>query len=72
MIDFHTENIAKAMELGQQAATLVNKEFRPPIKLLFEKVHDKFFTDSIFQAGSLSVSAHKQEALRWIVLGKSQ
>ena len=33
------DDLARAMELGEEAATLVSKEFPPPVKLEFEKVY---------------------------------
>lgn len=32
------ESLARAMELGEEAAERVTKEFPPPVKLEFEKV----------------------------------
>ena len=32
------ESLARAMELGEEAADRVTKEFPPPVKLEFEKV----------------------------------
>ena len=34
-----TASLARAMELGEQAADLVSKEFPDPVKLEFEKVY---------------------------------
>jgi hypothetical protein len=33
-----TESLARAMELGEEAAERITKEFPPPVKLEFEKV----------------------------------
>jgi DNA polymerase delta subunit 1 len=34
-----TQSLARAMELGEEAASLVSKEFPEPVKLEFEKVY---------------------------------
>lgn len=39
MVKFGTSDIAKAMELGKEAAAFVSKHFIQPIKLEFEKVY---------------------------------
>ena len=39
MVKFGTDDIAKAMELGKEAAAFVSKLFISPIKLEFEKVY---------------------------------
>ena len=39
MVKFGPNDLAKAMELGQEAATLVSDKFIKPIKLEFEKVY---------------------------------
>lgn len=38
MVNFRVKDIARAMELGQEAAAFVSKTFIKPIKLEFEKV----------------------------------
>ena len=44
MVNFRVKDIARAMELGQEAAAFVSKTFIKPIKLEFEKV--RMCTDS--------------------------
>lgn len=39
MVHFKVPQVARAMELGQEAAEFVSKTFIKPIKLEFEKVH---------------------------------
>lgn len=39
MVNFKVADLARAMELGQEAADLVSKEFPSPVKLEFEKVY---------------------------------
>jgi DNA polymerase delta subunit 1 len=39
MVKFGTKDLAEAMKLGEEAATLVSSEFIKPIKLEFEKVY---------------------------------
>jgi DNA polymerase delta subunit 1 len=38
MVDFGVQEVADAMKFGNHAASLINKNFPPPIKLEFEKV----------------------------------
>jgi len=38
MVNFRVKDIARAMELGREAAAFVSKTFIKPIKLEFEKV----------------------------------
>ena len=38
MVKFGVETVKEAMELGNEAATLVTEKFVKPIKLEFEKV----------------------------------
>lgn len=37
-VHVQVESLARAMELGEEAAERVTKEFPPPVKLEFEKV----------------------------------
>jgi DNA polymerase delta subunit 1 len=39
MVDFGVETVAEAMKYGSQAADLISKAFKDPIKLEFEKVY---------------------------------
>lgn len=39
MFLFQVDDLARAMELGQEAADRVSKEFPSPVKLEFEKVY---------------------------------
>eukprot|EP00920_Eleutheroschizon_duboscqi_P035404 GHVT01085555.1.p1 GENE.GHVT01085555.1~~GHVT01085555.1.p1 ORF type:complete len:1029 (+),score=189.08 GHVT01085555.1:3620-6706(+) len=42
MVNFGVESTARAMQLGEEAAALISKEFLPPIRLEFEKVYRPF------------------------------
>ncbi|CAL5224971.1 g7745 [Coccomyxa viridis] len=42
MVNFRVKDIARAMELGQEAAAFVSKTFIKPIKLEFEKVYKPY------------------------------
>ncbi|GIL73849.1 hypothetical protein Vretimale_5040 [Volvox reticuliferus] len=39
MVHFNVPDVARAMELGREAAAIVSKAFPPPVKLEFEKVY---------------------------------
>eukprot|EP00877_Chromochloris_zofingiensis_P014350 jgi/Chrzof1/9169/Cz03g38160.t1 len=39
MVNFKVSDVAKAMELGQQAANTISQKFTKPVKLEFEKVY---------------------------------
>ncbi|PNW88124.1 hypothetical protein CHLRE_01g015250v5 [Chlamydomonas reinhardtii] len=39
MVNFKVADVARAMELGREAAAVVSKAFPPPVKLEFEKVY---------------------------------
>lgn len=41
MVNFRVKNIARAMELGREAAEYVSKTFVKPIRLEFEKVRHR-------------------------------
>lgn len=47
-------DVAKAMELGREAAAHVSKSFPPPVKLEFEKVHT--YMRLAWLAGSISIN----------------
>lgn len=47
MVHFKVPGVARAMELGREAAEFVSKTFIKPIKLEFEKVCSRFLADVV-------------------------
>ncbi|KAL1529097.1 hypothetical protein AB1Y20_000057 [Prymnesium parvum] len=64
MIKFGTESLAKAMELGQEAADEVTKSFISPIKLEFEKCyHPYLLMNKKRYAGLLWTNTNKYDKM---------